>query len=175
MRFTFIPALKKGLLSAVMALFCQPLSWVSSHAEPLHVLGWLERVQFAESGIQLEAKLDSGADNSSLHAPDYEVFERNGEEWVRFRLKGLDGREAAFERPLTRWVRFVGNDERRPVILIGYCVGNVYREVEVNLTNRGEHSHQMLVGRSFLRAGNILLDANNKFTRDPHCEEVMER
>lgn len=169
-----------GLKACALAAATVGLVAVSGLSQPaqaqegLRMLGWLEKVQFAEGGIVLEAKLDSGADNSSLHAEDYETFEKDGEEWVRFEVEGTDGRTATFERPVTRWASIVGRDNDRPVIELGFCIADVYREVEINLADRSHLDYPMLVGRSYLR-DHVILNSGDEFTFEPTCEEVMQK
>jgi hypothetical protein len=41
-------------------------------------------------GVELKTKLDSGALTSSLHATDVDVFEKDGDDWVRFTVDVVD-------------------------------------------------------------------------------------
>src|SRR5690554_6574672 len=49
-------------------------------------LGFVEWVVMKDTGLRMKARLDTGAKTSSLHATDVEEFEKDGEDWVRFRL-----------------------------------------------------------------------------------------
>ena len=64
-----------------------------------------------------------------------------------------------------------GTPQLRSAILLGICLGNVYKEVEVNLADRSDFNYQMLIGRSFLH-GNVIVDPSIKFTTKPICRGV---
>ncbi len=121
--------------------------------EAATVAGWVERVRLTRSGLEMEAKLDSGAEHSSLHVERPRYFRRDGERWVRFTVEGESGRRVAFERKLVRKAaikRHSGRSDVRPVVEIKICLGEVTKRAEVNLVDRSNFEYPMLVGRSFL-------------------------
>lgn len=137
----------------------------------VEIFGHIETVSLGNEAFELDAKLDTGADNSSLHAPEIERFERDGEDWVRFTVENNDGDRREFERRKERTARIIrasGDIDERPVIKLGLCLGTVYRDVEVNLNDRSELSYPVLIGRSFLR-DHILVDSGPKYTTEPDC------
>ena len=52
---------------------------------------------------------------------------------------------------------------------LGICLGNVYKEVEVNLEDRSKFNYQLLIGRSYLK-NSFLVDASATFTLKPNCQ-----
>ena len=137
------------------------------------VVGWVEKARISPGNIVLAAKMDSGADNSSLNVPDFTEFERNGEKWVRFELVSDNGHNTVIERKLVRVAkikRHGGSRQIRPVVLMGICVGNYYRQVEVNLVDRSNFKYPLLIGRSFMQ-DKILIDPSVQYTLEPACEE----
>jgi len=138
------------------------------------VFGWIEKVRIDPGKLVLQAKLDTGADNSSLCALILKEFDRGGIEWVRFEVTSYEGRKATLERPVIRRAkikRFLGIGQERPVVRLGVCIGNIYREVDVNLVDRRRFKYEMLIGRSFM-AGQIHVDPSSKFTQEPNCGEA---
>jgi len=134
-------------------------------------VGWLERVKLGDDGLVLSAKLDTGADHSSLHAADIKWIKRDDGNWVSFEVVAEDGRRARFERKVVRVVRVrrhEGDAQRRPVVRIELCVGEVRREAEINLTDRGRFTQALLVGRSFLAEG-FAVDSSRTYTLEPVC------
>jgi len=140
--------------------------------EARQVVGYTETVRLFPSDIPLRAKIDTGARTSSLHAQDITVFARNGKMWVRFHVTNRDNRTQTFERPVVRRVRIKdlgGPSISRPVVLMGICVGKVYRITEVNLSDRSGFNFQLLVGRRFMRQA-IVVDPARQFTLKPRCK-----
>lgn len=135
------------------------------------IAGWTERVRLLPSGVELEAKLDSGAENSSLHVARLRFFERDEKRWVRFTVEGDGGRRVAFERRLLRRAaikRHTGRSDVRPVVAMAICLGSVARLVEVNLVDRSRFEYPILVGRSFL-ADEFLIDASGTALQPLDC------
>jgi hypothetical protein len=144
-----------------------------SNAESKDVVGWIEKVRICPGNVVVHAKLDTGADNCSLNAPHIEFFHRGNDTWVRFDLTNREGKTVTFERKTVRIAKIKRKGakcQERPVILLGICIGSVYKEVEVNLVDRSHYKYQMLIGRKFLK-GDLLIDSSVKYTVEPQCKE----
>jgi hypothetical protein len=140
--------------------------------EPV-VAGWIERTMLLPSRLEIEAKLDSGAENSSLHVEKERFFRRDGKRWVRFTVEGESGRRVAFERSVRRYAaikRHNGGSDIRAVVEIKICLGSVVKEVEVNLVDRSRFDYELLVGRSFL-TGEFLIDTSDTHLHALACDE----
>lgn len=133
----------------------------STHSNTL--TGWREWVSLPDLGVDwIKAKIDTGARTSSLHAFDIQEFERDGEAWVRFRVKPWqDSQEdtVVVESPIhdRRAVRSSsGHAQERLVVQL--MIRLVDREVmaEVTLSNRDEMGFRMLIGREALRRGYVV-------------------
>jgi len=77
------------VLSQCVALIS--LTWPLAAAGEQSIAGWVERVAILEADMVFDAKLDSGADNSSLNVKDLVFEERGGRPWVRFVLRDSAG------------------------------------------------------------------------------------
>ena len=139
------------------------------------IFGWIERVKLMDSNLIMEAKLDTGADTSSINAPDTEEFDKDGEDWVRFEITDADGDSHTFELPIERTVRIrsAAGTTRRHVVSMDMCLGHIRRTAEINLADREELSYQMLIGRNFME-DYVLVDSGPKFTMDPTCHDEAE-
>lgn len=146
-------------------------------AEGKEMVGWLEKVRIYPGNLVIHAKLDTGARNSSLNASHVTVFEREGEQWVRFDVKSRYGKTVTIERKVERAVkikRHGAKPNKRFAIRLGVCLGNSYKEVEVNLADRSGFLYQMLIGRSFL-AGSFVVDPSAKYVTKPNCRSLPEQ
>jgi hypothetical protein len=141
------------------------------------VAGVIEPIAIGASGTVVDAKLDTGADTCSLDARNIQTFDRDGRKWVRFDVASRDGASETLEAPVVRTVRIKGDDRsrpRRPIVRLSICLGNVQREVEVNLANRRGYSYSALVGRNFL-SGYIVVDSERERTTRPDCAATPRR
>ena len=152
------------------------LSIVSGQAigADLPVVGLVEKVRLHPGGLVVHAKIDTGADVTSLNANNLKIRKRDGKTFVRFSVTNRDGLSQNFERRIRRTARIKRHEAksiRRPVVVMGLCFGKLYREVEVNLAQRSKFKFQMLIGRNYL-AGNMLVDASKTYTVEPKCSKV---
>ncbi|MES0873038.1 ATP-dependent zinc protease family protein [Sinimarinibacterium thermocellulolyticum] len=172
-------ARRRHALAAIVLLVLAPSAAAGDRNERVkEIFGWIEWVAVGDKGIRLKAKLDTGATTSSITAENIEYFTRDGAKWVRFAIRDehLDGIEIV-EAPLARHVRIRrhgGQSQRRPVVKLGLCVGDIYRERQFSLIDRSGFNYPVLVGRNYLR-DHILVDSDIIYTREPACENVREQ
>jgi hypothetical protein len=122
------------------------------------IMGWIERAVLIPWGVEIKAKLDSGAKTSSLHAEGIERFEKDGEEWVRFviavKAEGKKMERLHVERPLVRNVRIKqhhSSSKRRPVVNLKFCLNGESYETQFSLVDRSRLNYPVLFGRRFLK------------------------
>jgi hypothetical protein len=136
----------------------------------LPVAGWLERAMLVD-GLTVHAKLDTGADTSSINATGMEVFTRDDEDWIRFSLTGLKGKKVTLERRVVRTTtikRHFGEKQDRPVVNLQICVGSIRQFVEVSLVDRSGLNYPLLVGRNFL-GNTLLVDSGHTYLLPTDC------
>ncbi|HAA45912.1 MAG: hypothetical protein XD36_1209 [Halomonas sp. 54_146] len=153
------------------------LSTSTAMADDNKIFGWVENATLQPWNIAVKAKLDSGALTSSLDARDIEMFEQDGQEWVRFRLKLEDQASGEvfsdqIERPLYRElaVRGAGGRDERPVVLLEVCMGDTIYEEQFSLRDREEMNYPLLLGRRTISHLG-LLDVRKTFLQAPECGE----
>ena len=150
------------------------------------IYGLHEQVYITQLGVVLPAKVDTGADSSSLSAINIRLFARGGERWVRFDLavEGLELNDV--ELPLSHNVRIRRRASdydpqedkyyaRRPVVELMLCIGNRAAAVNVNLADRRGFRQPLLLGASALREMRALVDSEFEFSAGvPLCQGVEE-
>lgn len=123
------------------------------------LLGRSEWVGISALGSYFKARLDTGANVSSLTAKDITPFERDGENWVRFKLALNEDdvvvtgtREKEFEARVVRTVRIIqaSGSENRPVIRLPLKLGPLEQSVEFTLNDRSHLTYPVLLGRRFM-------------------------
>lgn len=137
------------------------------------VYGWIEDVLIDPvHTLKLPAKLDTGADTTSLDARNIRRSRRDGEDYVRFIVtEPQTGQSVELEKPFVRAVRIKGHGNegaRRVVVRMRICIGDRSRSVEVNLVDRAHYEFPLLLGRNALRDVAVI-DPNLRRTREPSC------
>lgn len=163
------------VLSSLLAIVLSILAPTTPiAAQDKKVVGWVEKVRIYPGDLVIHAKLDTGAKHSSLNASHVIEFEHNGERWVRFDVTNRYGGKVTLERKVHRTVkikRHFTKPQKRLAIMLGICLGSIYKEVEVNLAERTGFNYQILIGRSFI-ARKFIIDPSLTFTTKPNCKEA---
>jgi len=119
------------------------------------VVGLVENIRLDLVDGKIKAKIDSGAKSSSIDVESYSIVARSFKKWVRFSIRLAENKVVDVEQPLLRIakIRRAGMAKvERPVVLMGICLGGVYKKTEVNLETRTGMNYRVLIGRQFLGA-----------------------
>lgn len=159
-----------------------------SEATVPETLGFVEWVVMHDTGLRLKARLDTGAKTSSLHAVNVEEFKQDDQKWVKFQIpladhtvqsaaedSNIDHEEIILEleRPVERTVlikRKGAPSQRRYVVMMDFCIAGTRHETQFSLTDRGNFSYPVLLGRRFMRDDNILINSADSFIANKECE-----
>ena len=144
--------------------------------EPL-CLGWVERVTLPDLGLELLAKIDTGARTSALHVTRIRTITGRGPDSPRRPMLELTiprrGKRLRTDLVVRVRVRdFIqikdssGRTERRPVIETTLRLGDTQKKVRVTLTDRGDMTYPMLIGRTALGAG-VVIDPGRRHLLRP--------
>jgi hypothetical protein len=157
-----------------------------SEASVPETLGFVEWVVMNDTGLRLKARLDTGAKTSSLHAVNVEEFNQDDQKWVKFQIPLADHKDQPsegdidheeiileLERPVERTVlikRKGAPSQRRYVVIMDFCIAGASHKTQFSLTDRGNFSYPVLLGRRFMRDDNILIDSADSFIANKECE-----
>ncbi len=162
-------ALMFGLHAGLVPAFAD--DGPSRHHKPV-TLGYIEEAYLGQLGLEMKAKLDTGADTSSVYARDVRVYRKSGKDnWVEFRVIGKNGRSIRYDQNVISFVAIKlksGGTQRRPVIHLPLCVGGVSGLAEFTLADREQFEYGVLIGREFL-ASRIVVDSGKSFAAEETC------
>lgn len=117
------------------------------------------------------ARIDTGATTSSISAVDIDVFERDGRDWVKFRIKHDEVKSGEINLPVERWVRIRQSSDdsyqRRPVVMMWIQMGDRLEHTQFTLANRTHLHFPILLGRSFFRDVAVV-DVSRKYVQGIH-------
>lgn len=132
------------------------------------IIGEREWALVEPGDLVLEARIDTGAETSSIHAKNIQLIEKDGKRWVRFDLPNPQtGAAIALERRLHRRIlvkqKTGGDSDRRYVVRMWLTLGNTRTWVDVSLSNRDEFELPLLIGRNMLM-DNFAVDVSGHHT-----------
>ncbi|MDH3354672.1 MAG: ATP-dependent zinc protease [Chromatiales bacterium] len=139
------------------------------NTNPLLTVGWREYCSLPDLGlVDVNAKIDTGAKTSCLHAFSVKPFKKNKKQWVRFGMhpdqdstdveifceaEVIDRREVTDSG---------GHISKRYVISTNIEINGQQWPIELTLTNRDTMKFRMLIGRSAMRK-RIIVNPDKSF------------
>ena len=118
------------------------------------IFGEQEWVKLSPIPHPLKARIDSGANTSSISATDIESFEKEGEKWVQFRIEHGKNKSEILSHPVERIVRIRQSTSKkldtRYVVKLPITVGDLTQLSEFTLRDRRHLTFPVLIGRSYL-------------------------
>ncbi|MGC9401101.1 ATP-dependent zinc protease family protein [Vibrio genomosp. F10] len=132
-------------------------------AEPLFKAGHIETVQV--EGMTFPAKLDTGADVSSMNAVNIKQFKKDGHDMVTFTYQNSQGDEQELTKPVIDVMRIKAKKGEkpniRPVVEMNVKLGELEKTINVNLQDRSRFEYSMILGKNFLKHGAVVSSDEN--------------
>lgn len=128
----------------------------------LGIIGATEPVYILPMKAPFQARIDTGAETSSIDVDEYHYFERDGEKWVSFTIKNSsNGERNTFEKRLIRkaTIRRIKQSEKRPVVKLDVKFGGQIIKASFTLAKRENFEYQALIGRNIL-TGRAIVDTS---------------
>lgn len=128
-------------------------------------VGGVENVYVSSMNTTQQARIDTGATLTSIHAIDVVEFEKNDQKWVKFKIED-DNHFVEKSLPIIKIIhikRGVGyKKQKRYVVKMNITLGALTKEVKVSLNDRTNMKYPILIGRNFLKR-DIIVDVSQKF------------
>ncbi len=155
-RKVLVPVTQKSYTRAII----KPVS-----VKGLETIGAIENVLIKNASMILKARIDTGAQTSSIDAKEMELFRKDDKRWVRFKILDTSGDMITLEEPIVRMVRIKrhGDDnDRRPVIKLKTRIDGIKAEAEFTLRDRENYNFPVLIGASYLEK-RALVDVSQEY------------
>jgi hypothetical protein len=169
-RLIIILCVANGLgAGLVQAQVVEDQSTSLPRVEPAKItVGAVEDVVLSPWGVSFPARIDTGADLSSLDAREIVVRNNIAEFKLGRRFGGL-----RLKLPVVEWrqIQTSTGSEKRPVVEIHICLGSKLFRTPVTLKDRSEMVYPFLVGRSAL-SGSFLVDPSRSKAVRPSCPKA---
>lgn len=117
------------------------------------------------------ARVDTGATTSSISAVDIIPFERDGKDWVKFKIEHENIKSREIALPVKRWVRIRQSSsegtQERAVVEAWIQIGDLKEKTDFTLADRTHLTYPLLLGRSFFK-DIAVVDVSQKYIQDKH-------
>jgi len=145
------------------------VSWSDEEADAgligtKQVIGMVEKVMVEPGELTLEARIDTGANTTSIGAEDLQILNEDGQEWALFSVEGKPIRAKVVRDVFIK--QHGAPSQRRPVVMLKITLSNVTQAVEATLTDRSNFKYKVLIGVNFLR-DHFIVDVSRKHMKDP--------
>ena len=131
------------------------------------IVGGVETLYIHPFDISFQARMDTGAETSSIDAKNIQPFERDGEKWVSFDITNRKNNQTQhFEKNIIRKTNIIRTlqEETRYVVNMNIKIGNEIIDTEFTLNDRSKFAYQVLIGRNII---------NGRFIIDPSTENTL--
>lgn len=140
------------------------------HKREKIIIGWKEWCSLPLLGIgPIEAKIDTGAATSAIHARVLDILEKDHKKVIKFIVftHNKFNKDILCEAPFVDYKYIMssnGMKEQRYVIKTQVSLGKIFFETAITLTDRSPLRYPMLLGRMALK---------RKFLIDPALAQVQ--
>ena len=131
------------------------------------VVGGVETAYVLPFSMPFHARMDTGAETSSIDAKNIKPFERDGDKWVSFDIVNRKNAETHhFEKPIKRKTSIIrtGKKEHRYVVIMDIKMGQKLIKAEFTLNDRKKFNYQLLIGRNII---------NGRYIVDPTLQNTL--
>ena len=118
------------------------------------IIGWRVYVSLTELKVDnVVAKIDTGANLSSIHASEIKITSKDKLKFVTFKIKKNKNTLKKVTCELHGYKKIKSSDgvvEKRPVVKTPMVLDGIRKNIELTLTDRKTMDYTMLIGRKAL-------------------------
>ncbi len=114
------------------------------------ILGKEEWVYVPGMEQSFKAKVDADAATSSVSAVEVVPFEREGKQWVKFKIKHNGVLSQQISSPVVRWIK-ISKSQKHPVVTAWIEVGEIKEKTDFILIDESGLDYPIVLGQSFFR------------------------
>jgi len=150
--------------------FCMLLVSSTCWAGDKAIIGSSEQMSVEQTGLTYEARIDTGAVNTSLHAVDLEIeggsekkMKDNVGKTLFFTTENEKGEQKRLKAKIVKTSTVSNSQGRETRYMVDLNVGfqDKERRVRVNLRDRSHMDYKLLIGRNWLK-GKYIVDVSEK-------------
>ncbi|MEZ5549245.1 MAG: RimK/LysX family protein [Pseudomonadales bacterium] len=138
------------------------------------VIGQLEKVYLEPPSLTFTARVDTGAESSSINTLDITKFERDGKPYVRFHISHpRTGEPVELVRRIRKHKRIKEpNDEsqKRPLVRMRVVMGGIDQRIDFSLVDHVNSEYSVIIGRNFL-SDFAIVDVSKQFLTNPEINQ----
>lgn len=130
--------------------------------DDMKVIGAIEPIYILPIKAPFYARVDTGAETSSIDVDNLTNFERDGEKWVSFDITSkASGQTEHFEKKVKKRVavRRINEYEHRKIVEMRVKFGGETFDAQFSLADRSDFDYQALIGRNILM-GRAIVDVS---------------
>jgi hypothetical protein len=146
---------------AGLVLLAASLVVASAAADsPKQIIGAVEIIEIEPSKLRIKARVDTGAQTTSIHAEDIEI-DTSGDargKPIAFRIVNQQGQSQRVEAHVAKQivVKTSEGSERRYAVPLTLTLQQRSKTVLVTLNDRSQMRYRLLLGRNWLRGAYIV-------------------
>lgn len=139
------------------------------HGEEKVTIGPVEEIILLPWRVRLLARVDTGADTSSIDAQKLKIESNMAQFTLREEYGGT-----VIKLPIVDWRPFLSSEshELRPVVEMEICLGPKRLRTQVSLNDRSRVAYPFLIGRKVLKQGRFVVDVSQNKRLLPACDKV---
>ena len=174
--------MKRVFISAmfIVAATVSTMSYAANECSGKYIVGPVETIHIKDLNMDFKARIDTGANTTSINAYDLHVIDGNNkpanskQSWhenlgkmIRFTTANAEGKEETHTGKIIKIseIRNAQGVERRYAVVMDLIWNGKSHAIPVNLRDRKKLEYKLLIGRNWLD-GKYLVDVSKKDNDD---------